>query len=351
MRICKNLLEKVDERVGNADATFWDFAVAAQAALAMIPPDDITGWVASSVRETDDAFDLSSLLYQLTEVWRLDGSSDAGRYALPLLCASVLKRDQGGFSLSTAEAKNHLSALTNIDAAFFKLVGAESTDALGWYLNAIQHTRHLVQIEWRDGGPRGSGVLVRGTDLRPEWGNELFLVTSTSVLAPVLDGASDVSRPPPMLSLGIEGMGNNLGGIVFTSPPYELDVTVVRLQFGYFAPGASPPVPAKRAAYPDGRNRAYVIGYPSDRPTLSMTSHQVLDRDVARIHLSTPAVPAAGGIGSPVFNREWELLGIVRTEGQRVRKLNGKEGEYRATEVTWIGAIKDALAVANQPAP
>jgi len=339
--VAREILDKVQERVGHGDATFWDFAVAAQASVEIDQPEDLAVWIASCVGVTDDAFDLSVLLYQLTEVWRLDSASDAGRYALPLLCAAVLKGDEGALSLSIAQAETHIKSLSNIDDGFFKRVGAESMKHLDWYQTALERAQYVVEIELHDGRRRGLGVLVTGKELWPNWEDTLYLITSTSLLAPVVDGAGIVSLPPARLSLGIGHKSSNIGPVVFSSQPADLDVTVTRLQFPYF-PGGSRPVAARRPPSSDPRTRAYTIDFASDRPMLSMSSRQVLDRDATRLHVSTS--DAAASVGSPLFNRDWELLGIQRAQDDRVRRLNGKEGTYRAAEVTWIGAIKEALA-------
>ncbi len=347
-----DMFKKVQQRVDNGEATFWDFAVAAQSAIELGLPDDVATWTASSIRDTDDAFSLSEVLYQLTDVWRLEVSSQAGRYALPLLHAAVLKRDHGALSFPAAGAKSQLLALASIDRQFVRLMGNESMDLIDWYRIGLELTQYLAQIETHDGRPRGAGVLIRGEELGPDWDSETYLITSTSLLWPSFDGTTSgqPSAPSATLFLGIGGMVSRITSVLFTSPPSELDVTVARLEGPHFASGASL-VPAQRPPFADGRNRAYVIGYPPGRPTLSMMSRQVLDHDATRIHLTAPAVGDDVGIGSPVFNREWELIGIISSRDARVPKLNGKPGTYRATEVRWIGAIRDAIPPAKPPPP
>ena len=54
--------------------------------------------------------------------------------------------------------------------------------------------------------------------------------------------------------------------------------------------------------------------------------------------------PTEGGSsGSPVFNQDWELLGLHHSGGKDMAKLNGKEGRYAANEGIWIEALRKGI--------
>jgi V8-like Glu-specific endopeptidase len=99
------------------------------------------------------------------------------------------------------------------------------------------------------------------------------------------------------------------------------------------------PVPVA-AALPlaDGKQRAYIIGHPRGRK-LSFSIHDnfLLDHDERVLHYRSPTEP--GSSGSPVFNDDWELIGLHHRGSNHLRRLHGAEGSYPANEGIWIQAI------------
>jgi V8-like Glu-specific endopeptidase len=67
-----------------------------------------------------------------------------------------------------------------------------------------------------------------------------------------------------------------------------------------------------------------------------------LDADELRLHYRTPTT--GGNSGSPVFNKDWKLVGLHHSGRFDMPKLNNKEGVYEANEAIRIDAIKTALA-------
>jgi hypothetical protein len=332
----------------DGDATFWDFAAAAQASLALDAPSDVVSWIASCVHETSDSFNLAELLRQLTDVWQLDSSSDPGRKALPLLRAALLRQEGGALSLSAGDAKEDSGSLEFSDQAFRNLIGPESIDMLLWYLAGLESTSsRIVHIYALDGRQPATGLIVRDSDLTPNWGEQQYLLTVGSVISPSANAASMPGWPAA--TVNFEGQPPiPMGSIVFWSPPTELDVTVATLSIPVFTPRIPPP-PAWVPPIADGRNCAYVVSRSSGPRALSMSSCLVLDHDATHIHLRASAEPMIPG--SPVFNHQWEPIGLFRGQDDRLRKLNDKVGTYRAGEVTWLGAIRDAIGDASSPGP
>jgi hypothetical protein len=169
-KLARAILTEVQERMDTGDAAFRDFAVAAQASLALDAPSDVDTWLASCVNETVDSFDLAELLRQLTDVWQLDSSSEAGRRTLPLLRAALLKQEGGALSLSIGDANQDCKFLEGADRAFRNFIGSESVGMLGWYVAGLVRSWSIVQIDTLDGRPPAAGVLVNGTELGSVWG-------------------------------------------------------------------------------------------------------------------------------------------------------------------------------------
>ncbi len=94
----------------------------------------------------------------------------------------------------------------------------------------------------------------------------------------------------------------------------------------------------------DGNNteRVYIIGHPAGGTLqLSFQDNLLLDYEDPRIHYRTPTT--GGSSGSPMFNQQWQLLGLHHGGSSEMPKLHGKEGTYQANEGMWIEAIKKAF--------
>ena len=96
--------------------------------------------------------------------------------------------------------------------------------------------------------------------------------------------------------------------------------------------------------------RAYIIGHPKglEQPQFSLQDNLLLDYDGSRLHYRSPTEP--GSSGSPVFDDQWQLIGLHHAGDLAMRRLNGKAGTYPANEALRIDAICNALAT-RRPAP
>ena len=85
--------------------------------------------------------------------------------------------------------------------------------------------------------------------------------------------------------------------------------------------------------------RAYIIGHPKglEQPQFSLQDNLLLDYDGSRLHYRSPTEP--GSSGSPVFDSQWQLIGLHHAGNVAMRRLNGKAGTYPANEALRIDAI------------
>src|SRR5262245_32945094 len=89
--------------------------------------------------------------------------------------------------------------------------------------------------------------------------------------------------------------------------------------------------------------RVCIIGHPGRAGlSLSLQDNLLLDYDEQRMHYRTPT--ENGSSGSPVFNKQWKVVGLHHKGDSRMPKLNGKPGAYEANEGIRISAIIEALA-------
>ena len=84
-----------------------------------------------------------------------------------------------------------------------------------------------------------------------------------------------------------------------------------------------------------------LIGYPRGG-ALQLSNGKLLDHDDHRLHYTTASEP--GSSGSPVFNREWKVIGVHHAGGIQMPRLRGQAGTYPANEGISILAIIKALA-------
>ncbi|MBO3273159.1 S1 family peptidase [Hymenobacter defluvii] len=74
------------------------------------------------------------------------------------------------------------------------------------------------------------------------------------------------------------------------------------------------PAGEKASIAHDAPQRIYIIGHPDGGTlSLSLQDNLLLDYQEPLIHYRTPTV--GGSSGSPVFNQQWQLIGIMSLHG------------------------------------
>ena len=188
-------------------------------------------------------------------------------------------------------------------------------------------------------------LLLRGGDLRPDWGNDLVLMANSYVIT-----ADQAIREqlafsvPPLEAIRVrftaagttDSSEHRIAKVLFSSPPDELDVSVCRLD-----PPAVGIKPLRlAAALPRTPSPVHLIGHPCGGSLQLSLSGRLIDRDDHRLHYTTAT--EAGSSGSPVFNGDWQVIGIHHAGGARLPRLHGS-GTYAANEGISILAIVKAL--------
>jgi V8-like Glu-specific endopeptidase len=93
--------------------------------------------------------------------------------------------------------------------------------------------------------------------------------------------------------------------------------------------------------------RVYVIGHPRGGTlSISLQDNLLLDHESPRIHYRTPT--EGGSSGGPVFNRQWDLIGLHHAGSAKMQMLNKKQGTYAANEGISIQAIIQAIAAGGR---
>ena len=355
--IAEAILQMIEEKHEQKQANVFDFATAAEACVALGRPDEALKW---TLRYTQDpyteAFELASTLRQLVEVWGLDGNSEIGRLVLPVLQAELLKREGGEVGViakalispqavieKRAETSQTLKAEPEEGRGDYeKVFGTERYVTLAWYQTGLDRCRGVVRLETKFDRGMGTGILLSGSSVHPSLAGKWVILTNAHVLSedPEVDAALSTSQAVVTLEYAGPNTGEkpkrSIEKILWSSPPEKLDATLAVLAG---APPEVPPYPiAKGLPAKGGPRRVYAIGHPlGGGLSLSIHDNLLLDDEDPKLHYRTPTEP--GSSGSPLFNDDWDLIGLHHAGSSSLPKLRGEVGTYEANEGIWIGAI------------
>lgn len=346
--IAQEVLDQVNERNNNDAAAAWDFATAAEACLALEKHDDALSWLQKYVVDSKvDAFSCASTLRQFEEVWLLEVDEEPGSHLLPLLNDALLKREGGRVSLSPGKVSAQFTSSGEFktDKTYEKVFGTDSFMGLEAYRHGLERCRAIALIGM-PGEARGfgTGFLIRGGELHPSYGDELLLMTNAHVIS---DDPNSIR--PGEVEVSFEALDRVKCGIekvLWSSPPTQCDATLLRLSMSDDTATLlkqAPPYPVvKEPPALNDRARVCIIGHPGGAGlSLSLQDNLLLDYDDQKMHYRTPT--ENGSSGSPVFNKQWKLVGLHHKGDSRMPKLHGT-GVYEANEGIRISAIIEALA-------
>ncbi|ANM30177.1 hypothetical protein ABI59_12235 [Acidobacteria bacterium Mor1] len=350
----KDILEEVKERRQNKDADTWDHATGLEACVGLGRYEseyyeEALVWLHDYLDSRDtDAFELGSTYRQLTMVWRLTADKAPGDKILPALKARLLDQPGADIRLGSAEARGESYAELLADSGFERVFGRDGFTSVRWLEKAMSCAAGVARIEDVNEESVGTGFLLRAGDLHPEWAGEFLLMTNSHVVSDD-ESVRQALRPSKARARFDLWAGGSEKALeveeLWTSPPDEFDTTLLRVK-GLPDPDedASAPQPvavADRLPVGEGQ-RAYIIGHPQGRKlSFSIHDNHLLDRDDRFLHYRSPTEP--GSSGSPVFNREWELIGLHHRGLRKMPRLNGVEGTYKANEGVQIGAIRAGI--------
>lgn len=366
--LAQSILTLIQQRYDDKEATIWQFATACEACVALQKPEEAMHWLSGYLRMPDvDAFEVASMLRQMKEIWRLDMHSEMGQMILPLLQAALLEREGGSFTIDAemlqeqAEMEAHITtAYTGIKGKssnnkqapkLEKVFGEDSFKTYRWYMTGASRCMAIARIGRDATKGFGTGFLIKGADLHESLGEELLLITNAHVVS---NDAAEKALHPDEAIVTFEVLDKGaaelrIAQVLWSSPSSVLDASVLRFDKESLATIRT--LTKEIAFYPlanrlpalqtDGpqEERIYIIGHPAGGTLqLSFQDNLLLDYEDPRIHYRTPTT--GGSSGSPVFNQQWELIGLHHAGSGEMPKLHGQPGTYQANEGMWIQAIK-----------
>ena len=222
-----------------------------------------------------------------------------------------------------------------------KVFGPDRFQTLRWWRNGLMRCRAVVRIDDLNGVGRGTGFLIKGSDLHPSL-PALVVITNCHV---VPDAVNQHDAKVAFHGLDADYADSKTFDVKrmwWHSPPSPpgVDTTVLELSG---VPDEVEPIPlADPLPAFDDTSRAYIIGHPRgyDQPQFSIQDNLLLGHDDTHLHYRAPT--EGGSSGSPVFEGQWKVIGLHHAGSSTMTRLDGA-GTYAANEALRIDAIRAAI--------
>ena len=334
------ILVAVNRLVKEGTAYAWDLATAVEACVALERDVEALGWLLRYVQaEGTDAFEMASTLRQLREVWQLEEKKEPGGSLLPVLRAHLLQKSGGALTVDPRRVKQAIKGAERAagNDQLKRILGNTGVATIRWYRRGLERSLAVAMVE-SDFGALGTGFAIPGEVFDASFGKDFLLLTNAHVVSDDADVKQALgSREARIRFESLDNWTCGVAELLWSSPPHELDATLLRLDR---QPAGFPAFQIADVPLLDegDEHRVYIIGHPGGRElSISLNDNLILDAQDPWLHYRAPT--EGGSSGSPVFNRQWALIGLHHAGGLNMRCLNGKPGTYAANEGIWIQTI------------
>lgn len=349
--LAKTIRDEVGEKDEEGHATLWDYGTAMEAAVALEAVDDAVDWAEKYVARAPDAFELHSTIRQLEEVWQMKAVDPMGHKLLPLLKASLLATDDGDVNLSSVEFSNlkRIAGEKELELVY----GPDSYKRIKWLKLALDSCQAIGLVSRRSGEGVGTGFVINGRSLSPKLDDDWYFLTNSHVVTNDIELIRHT--PPhrrPLLPMNAhitfellfekEPREFKVKELVWTSPPEELDVTLLKLDQPFYDKKVISYPICSDLDDPSEKPRIYIAGHPGGRSlTISLQDNHLIEFNEDKLQYRTPTDP--GSSGSPIFNNQWELVGLHHAGSRQKESLRRLGHKHEANEGIRIGAIVEAI--------
>jgi S1-C subfamily serine protease len=355
-KLAAEILATVD-RAYSRRPDSWGAATASEANLALNHCDAAELWLHRFLdREDTSPFHIDSYARQLRRVWGgdpLSATSCADRLAG--IISRYIARSQSRVSIFPSQVARVKATLESDGKELEKNFLGESSFTVEAIRSLLKAFESIGCVMNEKGERLGTGFLVRGSWLKPAFGDSHVFVTNAHVISDAVTKA--VPRANARVVFELDAAVNDqrrqykATELLFTSRPgkigvanpdgEELDCTIVRLDG---TPSAVAPLSAtENLPLISPRTKAFVAGHPRGAG-LQIALHDSLlldiDDDSRLVHYRTPTDP--GSSGSPVFNASWQVIALHHAGTSTTPRLHGA-GTYEANEGIAMAAIRRKL--------
>lgn len=350
--LAHDVLKQASVAIRTKPADPWALATASEACLALnrfLPDENWCDWAELWLyrflaHPKCGPFEMESYFRQVREIWNgtpLDDSTCAGRLAR--IFEGHVLRTQRRWSVDARQ----MQWLQQNPEELEKNFCGEKSFTVGDIRRMLALAPNIGCVMNDKGVRMGTGFLVQGSTFGHEG---LLFVTNAHVISDNLPKAinsadarvtfeteADSSMLPCLVQeILFSSEPGQLGNVA--EAPGKLDVTVCRLNR---TPVSADGLPvAATIPWPSPRTKAFVVGHPrAGELQFSLQDSVLLDvcENERLMHYRTPTDP--GSSGSPVFNREWEVVALHHAGSQTCRRLSGT-GCYEANEGITLQSIR-----------
>jgi V8-like Glu-specific endopeptidase len=341
----------------------WILATASEAALACGKCEDAELWLYRFLNhENVQPFYIQSYDRQLREIWQGNPTRGGNNCAdrLARMTARHIIETQAQFSISPLAIPALKKAVKRGDlGSLEKNFLGESNFSVANIRDMLYSCSSIGCVMNGTGSRLGTGFLVEGACLGFK-NKEIVFVTNSHVISSAVSGAILPSDALVMFEVEWDITGKKIfygiNEVLFESPPGNLgvpggdtlDVVVVTLR-SESEEGAHFTALKTVETLPlvNYKSRVYVVGHPMGGGLqIALNDSLLLDIDdnECLIHYRTPTDP--GSSGSPVFNSDWEVIGVHHGGSSITPRLHG-DGNYEANEAVSLKSIKQKIMRTN----
>lgn len=320
----ESILRALEDKERNKSLAPWDAAIRAEAFLAIGKnPEAVDACKAYLNTKDLDAFQVQSTRCQFIELWQLNEKVYPGSHILPMMTARFAELGGG---ISKVD-------LTAVKAQDLETVwGDTGYKSVEWLLQAVACTRCVARLGPSKFKGLGSGFLVDGSWIDGSWSDRKLLLTNAHVCTndpdvqaqyPYPRGA-DENTATFMRSFAedTKPIEINVNEVLWTSPPSKLDASLLEIAD---IPQAAEKVQLLREIpsierWPE--KRVNILGHPMGMNLqISLQDNNLVLVGDRYLHYQTPTDP--GSSGSPIFNQDWQLVGIHHSASKEMQANEG----------------------------
>ncbi|TDI46684.1 MAG: hypothetical protein E2P02_04660 [Acidobacteria bacterium] len=286
----------------------WELASRAEAHLALCDYDKA---IESTQQYLDHAqlnrFALQGTLRQFQQLWGLDEKNPPGNHLIPMMRARLAQLPGGRIEIEIEPGFDYEGVWGDV-----------SYQPIEWLKLGLERSRSVARLGRSLFDGSGTGWLFDGSWLGPKFEGKPLVLTNAHVCTSdekVRESLASLGYdvlPPEDAVVGFLGAATEQNppepydaDELFTSPPQDLDATLLLLSS---APDGIEPFPRATTAVQSG-DRVNIIGHPhGKRLSVSLQDNEVTGIEEKYLYYKTPTDP--GSSGSPIFNQDWELVGL-----------------------------------------
>ena len=344
-KIARSILETLELRENQTGRlAAWDHAIRMEAYLAIGNTKQALR-AAGIYLDMTNAFEVQSTRRQLIELWKLSPEMPPGDSLLPMMDARMV--ELGDLPQSIQLDPSHVQS-------FEKVWGDTKYKPLKFLRLALEASQSVVKFgpgKFSEGA--GTGFVFKGEWIDEAWKGKPLILTNAHVCSndnEVINTYPFSNHPDDLKVMFFESAnGRSTNGnsddiieypikeVVWTSPPYELDATLVLLDKDFPEEHKNITLNKKwplKQSLED--SRLNILGHPKGLDMkVSFQDNKMTDEGEKYVYYKTPT--DKGSSGSPVFNNNWQLVALHHSS-KRAKKAN--EG-IRIDVI--IEALKSAL--------